>query len=43
MKYIRSYQSFKKSEKVNEELLSDIFKSAKGAFKNFLNWINNTF
>lgn len=36
MKYIHTYKSYK-SEKVNEELLSDVFKSAKGAFKNFLN------
>jgi len=38
MKYVRTYESFKtqKSEPVNEELLGDILKAAKGALKNFL-------
>jgi hypothetical protein len=39
MKYIRTYESFKvnkNEEQLNEELLGDVFKAAKGALKNFL-------
>jgi len=42
MKYVRKYESFKvkkNEEKLNEELLGDVFKAAKGALKNFLGGI----
>jgi hypothetical protein len=41
MKHIRKYESFKedRTDSVNEELIGELIKAAKGAFKNFLTGI----